>query len=250
MLIAITNDVSPKIADVYDSIDFGLAQWQQEIYRQTLAECGVEVKRLRVNESFPDGCFVEDTGIVVDEAALITSMKSEWRRGEPEAIAEELKNYRETVEIISPATIDGGDVLRLGRQIFVGLSERTNVQAINELERILSPLGYIISPVEVLGGLHLKTACTALDEETLLINPDWVGTTPFRDFKLLEVADGEPVAANTICVNGKIFMAAGFPKTAEMVQKHFDQTETIDISEFIKADAGLSCLSIIFEQPD
>jgi len=248
MLIALTNAVSPKLVDLYNAVDYELARHQQENYEHELAACGVNVKHLAVNESFPDGCFVEDTAIVVDELALITTMGKETRRGEPAAIAEEIGKYRKTVEIDNQASIDGGDVLRIGKEIFVGLSERTNIQAVNELDRFLIPFGYRVSPVEVFGGLHLKTACTMLDDETLLLNPAWVNIAPFENFKLLQVAEGEPLAANTICIEGKIFLQAGFPKTIEKVQKNFDNTAVIDISEFIKAEAGLSCLSIIFRR--
>lgn len=247
MLIALTNAVSPEIVAIYGEVDYELAVRQQEEYCLALARGGARVERLALNGAYPDGCFIEDTAIVVDELAVVTNMVAEWRRGEPAAVESVLAGYRDIARFSDAAAIDGGDVLRVGRELFVGLSSRTNARAAEELKRILGPLGYRVTPVSVTDGLHLKSACTALDEQTLLVNPAWIGTEAFGEFELVAVPEDEPLAANTLRVRDTLFLQASFPKTIEMVRERHERTEVLDTSEFMKADGALTCLSIIFE---
>jgi len=252
MLIGITHTVSPKIRDCEitfierQPIDYELALRQHDEYCAPLSRCGVEIKRLSINLDYPDSCFVEDTAIVVDELAVITSPGAESRRGETAAIKSELAKYKETVSISLPATIDGGDVLRVEKELFVGLSNRTNAQGIEELARILKPFDYRVYPVKLTDCLHLKSAVTALNDETLIINPHWIDLEPFKKFRLLYTPEDEPWAANSLCVGNRIFLQAGFPRMAEIVQKLHEDIEILNISEFQKAEAALTCLSIIF----
>jgi dimethylargininase len=250
MQVALTNAVSPWLVENYPFVDFELALLQQDAYCKKLADHGVQVKRLKVNCGCPDGCFIEDTAVVVDELAILTNMGCDSRHSEPEAIETELAKYRQVEHISPDARLEGGDILQLGRTIFVGLSSRTNMRAVEELERILGPLDYSLVPVTVKGGLHLKTACTALDDETLLVNPRWVDTDPFKAWRVLDVPEEEPMGANTLRVDDTILLHEGFPKTVELVHKNYERTEVLDIEEFMKANAGLSCLSLIFEQPE
>ena len=253
MLIALTRAVPPSIAGCEvtfierEPIDFHLAVEQHEGYCAALRRCGVEVKRLPANTSYPDSCFVEDTAIVVDELAVISSMGVASRRGESAAIEPELARYRELAHIRPPATIEGGDVLRVGKSLFVGLSNRTNAQGAEELSRLLRPGGYDVFPVNMKNCLHLKSACTALDDETLLINPQWIDLEPFEGYNLTFTPDDEPWAANTLRVADRVFLQAGFPRTVELVQRLGQRIEILDISEFRKAEAALTCLSIIFQ---
>jgi dimethylargininase len=247
MLVALTNAVSPRLVERYGSVDYLLAQRQHEEYCQALERHGVKVERLAENASYPNGCFIEDTAIVVDEIAIITSMGVENRRGEPSAIKKVLARYRQVARVSSPATIEGGDVLRIGRKVFVGTSSRTNSQGVEAVARILSPFGFDVRAVGVRGGLHLKSACTALDDETLLVNQEWVDVDALNGFRRLPVSEDEMMAANTLRIGENIILQAGFPKTIEMVQERFEHTEVLDISEFVKAEAGLTCLSLVFE---
>lgn len=256
MLIGITHAVSPNLNACElsfierEAINCQLALQQQAEYSAALERCGVSVKHLSTNLSDPDSCFVEDTAIVLDELAVITSMGVESRRGETEAMAAELAKYRELVRINLPATIEGGDCLRVGRKIFVGQSGRTNARGIEELTRILKPHGYDVIPVRLKESLHLKSGCTAIDEETLIVNPQGLELEPFEKFRLLSVPDGEFNAANTLRVRETLFVQSGFPKTVEMLERYCAKVELLDISEFRKAEAGLTCLSIIFQEPD
>lgn len=254
MLIALTHTVSPDIANGEvtfidrQPVDYDLALQQHAAYCDALKECGAEVKTLSVNLDSPDACFIEDTAIVVDEAIIITSMGSPARRHESKNVAPELARYRETVHIQLPATVDGGDVLQIGRRFYVGVSRRTNLQGFHELAQILQQWNYEVIPVELKGCLHLKTACTAIDQETVLLNPHWITPEIFSDYKVLSVPVEEGWAANTIQVGNKVFLQQGFPRTLELVEKYHDSIATLDISEFRKVEAGLSCLSIIFSE--
>ncbi len=254
MLLGLIHVVSPHLAAgelTYidrEVVDFALAQQQHEQYCQMLVSLGVELITLDVNSSLPDSCFVEDTAIVLDEIAIITSMGTTTRRSEPEGVKQELSKYREIVTIQLPATIEGGDVLRVGKTLFVGISSRTNTLAISELANIVKRFGYIVVAVPVTGCLHLKTACTAILDDVLLLNPAWIDTTPLQGYTLEYVATNEPWAANTIRVGNALCAQTDFPKTLERIQKFRDRVELLNISEFRKVEAGLSCLSILFNK--
>jgi len=253
MLIALTHTVSPSLAEGEvtfidrEPVDYDLALQQHAAYCNALEQCGVEVKRLSVNPDSPDSCFIEDTAIVVDEAIIATNIGSPTRQHESKNVALELARYREIIRIQPPATIDGGDVLRVGRRIYVRVSGRTNDQGFHELAQILQPWNYEVIPVELKNCLHLKTACTAIDDETILLNPHWVAPEVFSDYKVLSVPEEEGWAANTIRVGGTVLLQRGFPQTLQIVEKYHDSIATLDISEFRKVEAGLSCLSIIFQ---
>ena len=252
MLRAIVHKVSPNISNCELTfvdrlpIDFELAKRQHESYCAALERLGVAVTVLSGNESFPDCCFVEDTAVVVDELAAICSMGAPSRRGETKLIESELSKYREIARISLPGTIDGGDVLALGKKIFVGRSSRTNAQGIEQLTRILEPLAYQVVPVRTKRSLHFKSACTAIDDETLFVNPDWIDVDQLRDFNLIHTPAEEPASANVLRVGETVCVQVGFPRAAELIAGVVEQVEVIDTSELRKAEAGLTCSSIIF----
>ncbi len=254
MLIGLTHTVSPNLAQgelTYIDrapVDHTTALPQHDQYYNTLAAHGVEVKKLTMNSDYPDSCFVEDTAIVLDEIAIITRMGTTSRRGETAGIVAEISKYRETVAIQQPATIEGGDVLHVGKTLFVGLSTRTNTQGIEALTTIAKRFGYKVIPVPVTGCLHLKTACTAVSDDTLLLNPLWIDTAPLQSFTLLPVSLDEPWAANTVRIGNTLCVQAGFPNMLEQVHTFADRIEPLDISEFRKVEAGPSCLSVLFEK--
>jgi dimethylargininase len=253
MLRAITRAVSRNMARCEltfrgrEPIDIERAARQHDEYCALLGYRGAQVTRLEADEAFPDCCFVEDTAIVLDELAVITSMGAASRRGEQATVEKELSKRRELSRIEAPATIEGGDVLRVGRKLFVGLSQRTNKAGIEALQNILHPHGYEVIPVTVKGSLHLKTACSAIDDETLLVNSHWIALEPFADFKILKVPDEEPWAAGTLRLGEGVCLEACAPRTVELVSRHTQDIEILDIAEFSKAEGSLSCLSIIFE---
>ncbi|HJQ67802.1 MAG TPA: arginine deiminase family protein [Blastocatellia bacterium] len=228
-------------------IDLQLATRQHEAYCATLEKLGVTVETLSANEQYPDACFVEDTAIVADEIAIICCPGVASRRAETELIERELAKHKKTARISLPATLDGGDVLRMGERFFVGQSRRTNSVGIDELARIVKPYGYGVTAVKTKGSLHLKSACTAIDDETLFVNPEWIDLAPLEGFNLVHTPPEEPWSANVLRVGETVCVQAGFPRAAELIRRLARGVEIIDTSELRKAEAGLTCSSIIFE---
>ena len=253
MLRAITHKVSPHINNCEltylnrTPIDVELAARQHDAYCAVLERLGVTVERLSENESYPDACFVEDTAIVAGELVVICCLGVSSRRGETGLIERVLSKHKKTVRISLPATIEGGDVLQMGEKIFAGQSCRTNSQGIDELARILKPHGYSVTPVRTKGSLHLKSACTAIDDETLFVNPEWVDLTPLKEFNLVYTPAEEPWSANVLRVGETVCIQAGFPAAAELIERLARRVEIVDMSELRKAEAALTCSSIIFE---
>lgn len=252
MLTAITRSPSARLVNCEitfldrQPIDYDLALKQHDDYCAVLARLGATVTRLSPDQRYPDSCFVEDTAIVVDELAVITSLGVRSRRGETATIAPELAKHRELSAIELPATIEGGDVMQIGKTLFVGVSTRTNSQGVAALTDILQPYGYRVCPVALNQVFHLKSGCTAIDAETILIASEGVDLEPFADFKLVFVDLEEAAAANTLRIGDTLLMQAGFPRTIDQVESLGYCVEAIDISEFAKAEAGLTCLSLIF----
>jgi dimethylargininase len=225
-------------------IDHGLVARQHEAYCATLEHCRIDVRVLDVNRHLPDAFFIEDTAIVLDEIAIVTRLGTEARRDESAAIARVLKAYHPLEYIQAPATLEGGDVLRVGRRLLVGLSARTNFAGVQALENIARRFGYRVSPVAVYGCLHLKTACTALPDGSLLVNPSWVDLQSLADFMTVPVPEPEPWAANTLPLGSTVLLAAEHPRTAELLQGRGLDVRLVALSEFAKAEGGVTCLAL------
>ena len=163
----------------------------------------------------------------------------------PVAVADALRPYRMLRTIEAPGTIDGGDVLAVGRRVYIGRSSRTNDHAIAQVRRLLAPFGYTVRDVVVTGCLHLKSAVTALDDGVLLINPDWIPTAPFGDVELVHVHPDEPAAANALRAGGSLIYPASFPRTAERLAGRGFLLSCIDASELAKAEGAVTCCSVI-----
>jgi dimethylargininase len=211
-----------------------------------LERCGAVVETLDVNRDLPDCVFIEDIAIVLDEVAILCSMGHPSRRAEPAGIEPHLRLYREVRRIELPSTIDGGDVLRVGRRLIVGLSGRTNAVAIEALADAVRPFGYDIDAVPVTGCLHLKSACTALPDGCLLANTAWLdGKALRRKYGIVHVPHDEPDAANVALVGDTVCAAAGHPHSEELIRGLGFNSETTDLSEFAKADGCVTCLSLL-----
>ncbi len=256
MTIALTHSVSADMNDGELSfidrtpIDVSRAGEQHQVYRTTLAELGAKVVNLDMNLAFPDSVFIEDVAVVLDELAIISLPGVESRRGELAPVEAVLATYRQTARIEAPATLDGGDVLVVGKRVFVGRSRRTNEAGVESLARILHPHGYQVIPVALKDALHLKTGCTSLDEEIVLVNPDWVDTAPFQaeGFRVLAVPKEESWAANILRIDGQVMVSDGNPATARIVAGLGYHVRFMNIRELAKAEGSLTCLSIIFRQ--
>jgi dimethylargininase len=252
MLKAITRAVSRNITRCEltfrqrERVDYERAVFQHEAYCNLLRHCGAEVVTLEASDDHPDCCFVADTAVILDEAAIIASMGAPSRRGEIPAIEEILSTPQQAFRLPQSAALDGGDVIVIGKQIFVGRSRRTNAEGVDALTRIVRTFGYKVTPVVIEGSLHLTTACSALNEETVLLNSRWIDPAPFSRYWVLNVPENEPWAASTLRVGATICVEAGAPRTLELVSKHCADVEVSDISEFRKAEGSLPCLSIIY----
>ncbi|MFN8597329.1 MAG: arginine deiminase-related protein [Anaerolineae bacterium] len=254
MLLAITRDISPNfnLCELTHldrtPIDIGLAQAQHHAYRAALRELGCEVIALPAEPDLPDSVFVEDVALVLDEVAIITRPGADSRKPEAKLIAEALKPYRELRYIEAPGTVDGGDVLRVGRSLYVGLSSRSNQSAIDQMQSHLAPFGYTVQGVEVTGCLHLKSAVTQVAVDTLLINPHWVDRAYFKDFRLIEVEPSEPGAANAVWLDRGVIYPSSFPKTQRRLIESGVPVVIVDASEVQKAEGAVTCCSLIFEK--
>ena len=195
----------------------------------------------------PDSIFVEDPAIVLDELAVVFPLGTNTRRREAASIERALAKFRPIERVVLPGMIEGGDVLRIGRRVFVGFSRRTNEEGIRQLSAILSRHAYEVIPVAVTGCLHLKSAVTFLGRNTLLANRNWFGTAPFAGCEWIDVAPEEPHAGNALALGDAVIFPASFPKTRERIEARGFRVAPLDISELQKAESGLTCSSLIFE---
>ena len=253
MLTAITREVSESIHDCELSfharaaIDVNKAIAQHTAYQDCLAELGARIISLPVEPHLPDSVFVEDAAVVTDEVAIIPVMGAPSRRPEVRTVADALSRFRPLKFLHEPATLDGGDVLRVGRRMFVGLSQRTNQEGVNQLREILRPFDYGVASIEVKGCLHLKSGCSYIGNDTVLINRAWVDPDQFRGFHLIDVSDQEPVGANALLVDDVVIMPASFPSTRALVEKRGFRVCAVDVSELQKAEAGVTCGCLILD---
>jgi len=251
-LMAITREVSSTINNCELSfharrpIDVVKAMVQHKAYQDCLAELGVVIVSLPAEPELPDAVFVEDAAVVVDEVAVIAIMGAPRRRPEAGSLASALARYRPIKFLREPATLDGGDVLRVGRRVFAGLSRRTNRDGIAQLNDLLRAHDYQVQVVEVRGCLHLKSACSCIGNGTLLVNRSWFDAENLRGFKLIDVPEEEPAAANALLIKDVVIIPASFPKTSALLEQRGFRVRTIDLSELQKAEAGVTCTSLIF----
>ncbi|MBV8858568.1 MAG: dimethylargininase [Acidobacteria bacterium] len=233
-----------------EPIDAGAAAAQHRGYCEALRACGARVVTLPPLDELPDSVFVEDTTVVLEEVAVLTRPGVESRRGEVSLIEAEVARLRTVARVEAPATLEGGDVLRLGRTLYVGLSPRTNAEGALSLRSLVAPYGYEVLTVEPRGCLHLKTGCSALDEEAVLFNPEWVDAAVFRGREVVPVDAAEPWAANVLRVGRAVCVSAAFPRTAEMLARRGYDVRAVEVSEFAKAEGALTCMSLLFRRPD
>ncbi len=253
MLTALTRAVSPAMGACEltylsrQAINIAKAAEQHDRYRKCLADLGVRVIFLPAEPAMPDAVFVEDPVVVVDEVAVIARTGAESRRPEAASLAQALSAFRPLRHLREPATLEGGDVLRIGSTILVGLSPRTNQAGVSQLAAELEPFGYRVRPVPVRDCLHFKTACSYVGDGTLLVNRVWVDTATLREWKLIDVAEGEPWAANALRIGETVLLPASFPHTEAILRRAGLRVQTLDLSELQKAEGSVTCISVIFE---
>lgn len=253
MLHAITRKISPRLAEcelaflTREPIDLAKAAAQHRDYELCLAELGAEVHSLPAEPDLPDSVFVEDPAVVLDEVAVICRMGAPSRRPETESLAAALSRFRDLRWMEAPGTLEGGDVVRMGKTLYVGLSGRTSRAGIEQLADLIRPFGYTSVPVEVRGCLHLKTACCALDDGTVLAAPALIDAPALGDLKILEVPLEEPWGADVLRIGETLLASAQFPRTADLLERRGYRVRRLDVSELHKAESGVTCMSILFE---
>ena len=253
MLTAITRAVSPALGQCELSfiervpIDLKKACEQHHAYEKALGALGANVISLSAEPELPDSMFVEDPAIVLDELAVVFPLGTETRRKEAVSLAKAIAPFRKIEYVTLPGTVEGGDILRVGEKLFVGLTARTNEEGIRQLQAIVARYGYEVTGVPVTGCLHLKSAVTYLGCNVLLANRAWFDVAPFPGFEWVDVDPSEPHAGNALALNGAVLFPASFPKTRARMEARGFRVISLDIAELQKAESGLTCSSLIFE---
>ncbi|HET7217074.1 MAG TPA: hypothetical protein VFJ02_03465 [Vicinamibacterales bacterium] len=228
-------------------IDVARAAEEHRQYEDALRALGCTVRQAPAAPELPDSVFVEDVAIVLPELAVITRPGAASRRDECASVAPILSECRALQAIAAPGTLDGGDVLQLGNVLYVGLSSRTNEDGARQLARLVAPFGYSLECVQTSACLHLKSAVTELEPGRVLCNPSWIDTRVLRAVEIVAVHPDEPHAANVLRIGGALISAAAHERTvAELHRRGYDVC-TIDVSELAKAEAGVTCCSLIVE---
>ena len=251
MPLAVTREVSPRFNECEIThiermpIDVDVACAQHHGYVNALKTLGCDVLELPALADLPDSAFVEDTAFILPEAAVITRPGADSRKPETASITQALSPHIRLLFIREPATLDGGDVLVVGKRIFIGLSTRSNNEAIEQLRDLLDKYGYSVTGVRLQDCLHLKSAVTRVDDSALLINKNWVDTEPFTDYDLIEVDPSEPQAANCLPIGDSIIFPTTLPKTRTKLEERGYQILPVEVDELAKAEGAVTCCSLI-----
>jgi dimethylargininase len=250
--IALTREVSPTLArcelvhHAREPIDVERARSQHRVYEDALRAAGCEVRRVPPAPELPDAVFVEDAAVVFDEVAVVTRPGAPSRRDEVASVAEALAPYRRLRRIEGPATLDGGDVLVIGQDVFVGLSTRTNEEGVRQLTAAVAAEGHRVKALPLRSCLHLKTAVTLVGPSTVLLNPAWTDAEAFARFERIEVDPAEPWGANALLAGGVVIYPAAFPRTRSRMEARGLDVRAVDASELAKAEGGVTCCSLVF----
>jgi dimethylargininase len=253
VILALTRAVSPNIGACElthlerTPIDVARAVAQHDAYERRLREAGYVVRRVSPAPELPDAVFVEDTAVVLDELAVLTRPGAASRRAEVASVAEALRPFRTLCSVEAPGTLDGGDVLRVGRDLFVGVSGRSNVEGIGQLDDIVQAAGYRVRRVAVQGCLHLKSAATAVGPGAVLFDPRHVDPLEFAGLQRIAVDPDESRAANALWLGAVVLYPAAFPRTRRRLERFGIEVLVVDASELARAEGGLTCCSLLLE---
>ena len=251
--VAIVRELSDALAGCELSfverqpIDLERARSQHAAYVAALESAGCEVRVAPALPAMADAVFVEDTVVVVDELAVLTRPGADSRRGEVASMAEILRPLRPLAWIEAPGTLDGGDVLRIGRDVFVGQSARSNASGLEQLRALLAPHGYSVEGVRTRDCLHLKSAVTAIADDTVLVNPGWLTEDPFGRYRRIGIDPGEEHAANALRAGSVVLYPAAFPRTAARMRAAGIDLRLLDLAELQKAEGATTCCSVLVQ---
>lgn len=228
-----------------EPIDVGLARIQHAQYVAALRSAGVEINELPPLDAHPDACFVEDCALVAGRTALVARSGAPSRIGEADSIAAVLASTHRVERTIAPATLDGGDCLRVGRTWFIGRSARTNVGGVQRVREVYGPLGFSVVEVPVEGFLHLKCVASPIDEDAILVAEGTVDLALFGGIELVTIPRAEAYAANALVVNGTAIIAKGYPSVRAALGRRGLRVVELALTEIAKADGSLTCMSIL-----
>lgn len=226
-------------------IDIERARAQHHAYEELLRRLGVNVVSLPEEPDLPDSVFVEDTALVLDEVAVILRPGAVSRRPEGSSVAHALQTYRPLAFLREPATMDGGDVLRIGKTLYVGLSTRSTAAGIEALGELVKPYGYDVRGVPLSGCLHLKSAATLIRSDMLVVNPAWIDPSDIAGLAHITIDPDEPHAANALLIGNSVIYATAYPRTRERIAKFVSDIHCIDVSELAKAEGAVTCCSLL-----
>jgi dimethylargininase len=221
---------------------------EHDAYVRVLERAGLKVEVLPPLEAFSDSIFVEDAALCLPGGTVILRPGAPSRAGEAEVMAMALSGLGHDIQHLSPeGFVDGGDILVTDAVILVGLSARTNQAGFDALKKILGGWGYSVQAVQTPDNvLHFKSDCSLLDSETILATSRLSGADCFASFKVLTVPPGEEAAANSVRINHKVLVPAGFPATADMLSSAGFAVEVVRADQAALLDGGLSCMSLRF----
>jgi len=254
-MLAFVRALSPRLAAcelthlTRQPIDVTQAQRQHRDYVVALEALGCRLEWLPPLPEHADAVFVEDTAIVLPETAVVTRPGVASRRGETPSVAAALARLLPLAQLHEPGCLEGGDVLRIGRTLYAGASARTDEAGIAQLADALRPFGYRVATVALQGCLHLKSACSFIPPDTLLVNPAWVDPAAFAAQRLIAVDESEPYGANTLTIAGTTLVSAAYPRSRERLEAAGVTTRALEIGELHKAEAALTCMSLLLEKP-
>jgi dimethylargininase len=232
-----------------NKIDTDLASVQHQQYQSALFSLGCEIVIVPTEPGLADSVFIEDTAIVLDEVAVLCRPGAASRRPEVAGVEVVLQQYRELASIQPPGTLDGGDLLRIDKVIYAGLSTRSNQSGIEQLRSIVVDYGYSVTVVETAKCLHLKSAVSVVGPGTLLINPDLIGKSVFADYELIDVDKDEAHAANALLIGQSLIYSSSYPRTMEKLLARGIEIVPVDVSEVQKAEGAVTCCSLVFTTP-
>jgi dimethylargininase len=252
-VIGFVREVSPRLANceltylARESVDVARAQRQHRGYTEALQTLGCRLEWLAPLPECADAVFVEDTAVLLPEVAVITRPGVTSRRAETPSVAAALGRHLRVLQLSEPACLEGGDVLRIGRTLYAGTSERTNAHGVAQLAAAVAPLGYTVQAVAMEGCLHLKSACSFIAPDVLLVNPSWVDPAAFGAQRVIAVDEGEPYGANTLTLGGTTLVSAAYPQTRKRLEAAGVATVALEVSELHKAEAALTCMSLLLD---
>ena len=225
--------------------DYQKAVEQHRSYVCALKECGLNIIELEADENYPDSTFVEDVALLTPHCAVITNPGAPSRRGETAEMKHVVQEYYTDIEqILSPGTLDAGDIMMVGDHYYIGLSGRTNRNGAEQMIRILNKFGMSGSLIPLKTVLHLKAGVAYLEHNNLVASGEFLSKLEFKKFNIIELPEEERYAANCVWINDNVLIPEGYPKSKQKIIDSGYSVIEIDVSEFRKLDGGLSCLSL------